>query len=199
MAPMYCLLLTITGVLAQYTNLPDVAPGVFNVSARIEIEHTNISAAWDVLTNFPDYPRWNPFVRSSIAVDAANISLPTQRPIENTQLILRVQIPALPLPVNEYTPDNPLATQFSYENVTHVQPELGRLAWEAYPNPLITAERWQALSVNKKNGRVLYESREVFSGPSAVLTQQLLGEKLQKSFNAQAQGLKTWLEGDHQP
>jgi hypothetical protein len=198
MASTLCLLLTLTGALAQYTNLPDVTPGVFNVSARIEIDHTNMTAAWDALTNFPDYPKWNPFVRSSIVVDAANISLPTQRPIENTQLILRVQLPALPLPVNEHSPEKLLNTQISYENVTHVQPQLGRLAWEYYPSPLIAAERWQALSVTE-NGRVLYESREVFSGLSAGLTQKLYQEKLQESFDAQAKGLKLWLEGGYRP
>ena len=104
-----------------------------------------------------------------------------------------MQIPALPLPVNEFTPDNPLATQFSYENVTHVQRDLGRLAWEAYPNPLITAERWQALT-DLGGGRVRYESREVFSGPLAGVTQTLLGEKLKASFEAQAEGSKLWLE-----
>jgi hypothetical protein len=198
MASMFWLLFALTGALAQYTNLPDVTPGVFNVSARIEIDHTNMTAAWDALTNFPDYPKWNPFVRSSVVVDAANVSLPTQRPIENTQLILRVQLPALPLPVNENSQDNLLNTQISYENVTHVQPELGRLAWEYYPNPLMAAERWQALSVNE-NGQVLYESREVFSGPLAGVTQALYQEKLQTSFDAQAKGLKLWLEEGYRP
>lgn len=197
MASIYWLLFTLAGALAQDTNLPPVAPGVFNVTARILIDHTNLTAAWDTLTNFPAYPKWNPFVRSSIAVDPANISLPVQRPIENTQLILRVQIPPLPLPVNQYTPDNPLSEAFSYENVTHVQPELYRLAWELYPNPLLKAERWQALSVSKETGRLLYESREVFNGPLAPLQQQIMQENLQASFNAQAQGLKLWLEGGH--
>ncbi|KAF1974425.1 hypothetical protein BU23DRAFT_461729 [Bimuria novae-zelandiae CBS 107.79] len=180
--------------LAQSTNLPDVAPGVFNVTARIEIENTSVEAAWNALSDFPKYPNWNPFVRSQIAVDASNISLPTQRPVENTQLIIRCQIPPLPLPVSKYTLDNPLATQFSYENVTHVQPELRRLAWGAYPNPLIMAERWQALT-DLGNGKIRYESREVFSGPLAPVLQPTMQANLQKSFDAQAQGLKLLLEG----
>lgn len=187
------LLVPSTSGQTQPTNLPNVAPGLFNVSARIEIENTSLDAAWDTLTDFPNYPKWNPFVRSSIAVDPANLSLPIQRPIENTQLILRVQLPALPLPVNEYTLDNPLATQVSYENVTHVQPQLGRLAWELYPNPAITAERWQALT-DLGGGRVLYESREVFSGPLAPVLKATMEGKLKTSFDAQAQGLKLWLE-----
>jgi hypothetical protein len=51
------LLLSITSAIAQSTNLPDVPPGVFNVSARIEIEHTSLALAWDALTDFPTYPK----------------------------------------------------------------------------------------------------------------------------------------------
>lgn len=54
--------LSISRVIAQYTNLPEVAPGVFNASTRIEIK-TTTSAVWNALTNFPDYASWNPFVR----------------------------------------------------------------------------------------------------------------------------------------
>lgn len=188
-------LLTATGTLAQFLNLPDVPAGVFNVSARILIKHTTVDAAWDALTDFPRYPTWNPFVRSSIAVNASNgnATLPIQRPIENTQLILRVQIPPLPLPVDEHTPENPLNTQISYENVTHVQPELRRLAWIAWPNPLIQAERWQALT-DLGRGRVVYESREVFDGPAAEYLRDTLKDALEQSFEAQAQGLKLLLE-----
>ena len=57
------LLVSGTGILAQNTNLPSVAPGVFNVSTRIEIQ-TTTSAVWDALTDFPAYAEWNPFVRS---------------------------------------------------------------------------------------------------------------------------------------
>lgn len=56
------LVLYLPVVFCQVTNLPDVPPGLFNASARIEIEST-ASAAWEVLTNFPNYADWNPFVR----------------------------------------------------------------------------------------------------------------------------------------
>ena len=51
----------IAGVNAQ-TNLPDVSPGVFNISTRIVIG-TNTAAVWETLLDFPKYPDWNPFVR----------------------------------------------------------------------------------------------------------------------------------------
>ncbi|KAH7126859.1 hypothetical protein B0J11DRAFT_412255, partial [Dendryphion nanum] len=177
------------------TNLPVVAPGVFNVSARIEIQSTT-AAAWEALTNFPEYPNWNPFVRSSVVVSADNLTLPDQRPVENKRLILRTQIPPLPLPVNKFTPDNPLNTQFAYENVTAVQPELLRLAW-GYALPTggaLEAVRWQALS-DLGNGKILYESREVFHGPLAVVLKALLQASLQRAFEAQGEGLKLLLEG----
>jgi hypothetical protein len=65
MLPLAVALLLVLGtsVLAQTSNLPSVAPGVFNVSTRIEIQATT-SAVWDTLTNFPAYAEWNPFVRS---------------------------------------------------------------------------------------------------------------------------------------
>ncbi|KAF2255047.1 hypothetical protein BU26DRAFT_150104 [Trematosphaeria pertusa] len=184
---------SISGVYSEYTNLPDVAPGVFNVSARIEIT-TTVAAAWDALTDFPNYSKWNPFVRAAIAVSITNLTLPEQRPVENDRLFFRVQIPPLPLPVDEDTPDNPLHTQFAYENVTHVQPDLGRLAW-AYQSPeiLLEAERWQALS-DIGGGKVLYESREVYHGALASTLEALYGEGLQEAFEGQAKGLKLLLE-----
>ncbi|KAF2022265.1 hypothetical protein BU24DRAFT_405146 [Aaosphaeria arxii CBS 175.79] len=177
------------------TNLPDVPPGVFTASARIVIYNTTTAAAWEALTNFPKYPDWNPFVRSSIVVSPWNITLPEQRPVEGKRLFLRTQIPPLPLPVNRYTPDNPLNIAFAYENVTHIQPELGRLAWDyqAAPDEALSAERWQAIS-DIGEGRVLYEAREVFHGSLAPVLKALQGEGLQKSFEGQAAGLKLYLE-----
>jgi hypothetical protein len=52
----------LSSAFAQSTNLPDVAPGVFNVSAQLELQ-TTTSAVWDALTDFPAYASWNPFVR----------------------------------------------------------------------------------------------------------------------------------------
>jgi hypothetical protein len=182
----------ITSAVAEYTNLPDVPPGVFNASARIEIQ-TTVTAAWETLTNFRSYPEWNPFVRYAVAVSPTNASLPEQRPVEHGRLFFRVQIPPLALPVDRDTPDNPLHTQFTYENVTHVQPELGRVAWEYKPEELLQAERWQALS-DLGSGRVLYESREVYSGALAPILQETMGKGLQEAFEGQANGLKLFLE-----
>jgi hypothetical protein len=178
--------------LGTYTNLPDVEPGVFNVSIRTTIRST-VPAAWDALTDFPSYPDWNPFVRSSTVVSFSNITLPEQYPVEGKYLWLRTQIPALPLPVDKDTSGVLMNTQFALEKIVAVQPELGRLAWKYATDTLIQAVRWQAVS-DIGDGMVLYESREVFSGLAAGVLKSLMVDKLQASFEAQGEGLKLWLE-----
>jgi len=105
----------------------------------------------------------------------------------------RVQIPPLPLPVNEETPEIPANTQLSNENVTHVQRDKGRIAWKfLFADALIEAERWTAFST--VNGMSLYESSETYYGILAPLLYVLYGKELQQSFDAQAQAIKLLLE-----
>ncbi|CAI6335915.1 unnamed protein product [Periconia digitata] len=145
-------------------------------------------------TDFANYPTWNPFVRAAIVISPLNLTLPEQRPVEGERLFLRLQIPPLPLPVDQNTPDNPLNTQVAYENITHVQPELGRVAWKYYsPDGVLDAVRWSAIT-DVGNGRVVYESREVYLGLLAPTLQVTMGESLQKSFDAQGKGLKLLIE-----
>jgi hypothetical protein len=59
---------------------------------------------------------------------------------------------------------------------------------------VLAAERWQAIS-DLGNGKVLYESREVFSGALASTLKALYGNSLQEAFDAQGMGLKLLLEG----
>lgn len=191
-ALMLLLLLQATRVFSTYTNLPNVPQGVFNVSTRIEIR-SNKHAAWKALTDFPKYPDWNPFVRASIMVSSSNSTLHDQHPREGRRLFLRTQIPPLPMPVNKHTQDVEVHTQYSYENVTHVQRKEGRLAWNFITDPNLQAERWSAVS-DIGRGRVLYESREVFSGPTARYLKTQLGETLQNCFEAQGKALKALLE-----
>lgn len=178
---------------SQFTNLPEVQPGLFNTSARIEIRSTK-EAAWHALTDFANYADWNPFVRAAIVYDSHNVTLSDQVPQEGAGLFLRVQIPPLPLPVDSQTPDNPLHTQTSFETILTVDPDMGRLAWRYEPRDLLQAIRWQAVS-DLGDGTILYESREVYDGILAPVVQESMEEGLQQSFEGQAAGLKLLLEG----
>lgn len=133
-------------------------------------------------------------LRSQIVANALFIPVPDQTPRENLRLILSVQIPPLPLPVSATTPPNPLNAQMSLENITHVQPEIYRVAWvqAMFPTDILSAERWSALSVvETSNGnRTLYESREVYDGSLASTLEALYGQGLQEAFEAQASGLQ---------
>lgn len=58
------------------------------------------------------------------------------------------------------------------------------------PKWLLDAERWQSLTVGP-DGRVKYESIEVFKGPLAYLVRLFVGKNLFLGVDAMAQGLKT--------
>lgn len=97
--------------------------------------------------------------------------------------------------MNASTPSNPLHSQTSHENITHIQPDLYRAAWKQnwIPELLLSSERWSALSV--VDGQTLYESREVYAGPLSLGVFLLYKKGLQESFDAQGVALKALLEG----
>lgn len=118
------------------------------------------------------------------------------------RLIIKVQIPPLTPPVNSSTPSNPLNSQTSLENITHVQHDLYRIAWAEsdIPDIALSAQRWSALSVVPSSGGsggnvTLYESREVYDGPLAYVVEATYGKGLQEAFDAQATAMKALLEG----
>lgn len=135
---------------------------------------------------------------SAIVTDEFFVPLPAdqQRPVENKRLVFQVQIPPLPLPVDASTPPNPMHNQSGFENVTHVQHVLYRVAWRqiGLPTDQLESERWSALS-KVKGGKTVYESREVFHGSLALTLKEQYGKGLQEGFEAQAQALKILTEG----
>lgn len=62
-----------------------------------------------------------------------------------------------------------------------------------FPDWFMSSERWTGIS-RAANGMAVYESREVFYGTGVALLKLVYGEALQKSFEAQGQGLKIFLE-----
>jgi hypothetical protein len=130
------------------------------------------------------------------------IPLPADQQVvaENKRIILSVQIPPLPLPVNASTPPNLLHTQGTLENVSHLDTTLMRVAWVQimFPSAVLNSERWSGVSVIKdgpEKGLSLYETYEVFNGALASTVQALYGSDLQDSFEAQATALKARVEG----
>ncbi|KAG6866338.1 hypothetical protein C0991_005805 [Blastosporella zonata] len=84
--------------------------------------------------------------------------------------------------------------QSAFEKITTVDHENFRVAWVniALPKFLLSAERWQALSV--VDGKTKYETVEVFGGLAAYIVKFFMYQKLVLGFNAQAEGLKKYAE-----
>ncbi|KLO17714.1 hypothetical protein SCHPADRAFT_820865, partial [Schizopora paradoxa] len=88
------------------------------------------------------------------------------------------------------TMERRLIVQRPFEIITCVDEGNHRVAWanKDYPTWLMRAERWQALS--SVEGKTVYETREVFSGPLAYFVKWLLGRWLRRSFEEMADSLK---------
>ncbi len=113
--------------------------------------------------------------------------LPDQTPVEGAYLVMKVHIPP--------SLDDSIPTISAFEQITHVQPDLHRVAWKSLlPSWLVKAERWQAVSATE-DGKTLYESREIFAGSGAYAIKLFISGDLEKSFVAQAEGLKAYVEG----
>ncbi|RDB24897.1 hypothetical protein Hypma_007964 [Hypsizygus marmoreus] len=179
---------------AQTINLPTLKPGIFEASARIEIDAPLLDV-WNVLLDFPAYSEWNPFVRSQVVADHFRVPTPDQVVEEDRRLIIKVQIPPLQNPVDANSPSNPFHSQVSLENITHIDVGNRRMAWRAIflPEQLLDSERWQALSTSEE-GKTLYEAREIFRGPLSHVVDALFAKGLQDGFDAQAVALKTRTE-----
>ncbi|KAG6837811.1 hypothetical protein H0H93_016179 [Arthromyces matolae] len=194
-------------VAAQTSNLPYIAPGIFQAAANISID-APLLTVWNVILDFPAYPDWNPFVRSvalwlelgdisdvqnrsQVVADALGVRTADQTPGENRRLWIQAQIPPLPSPVNSDTPSNPLHSELSFENITHIDTSTRRIAWRTImlPQPLLDAERWQALSTTD-DGKTFYESVEVYRGPVSYVVDLAFAQGLQEGFEAQAAALK---------
>ncbi|KAF8995488.1 hypothetical protein BDQ17DRAFT_1250571 [Cyathus striatus] len=185
----------VTRVVGQTSNLPALPDGVFSAQASVIID-APLEKVWEAILDFPSYPNWNPFARSMTVANSWWIPIDDQTPQENKRVIIRAQIPPLPLPVDENTPDNALHTQLSFENITTIDTANHRTAWRALmlPQALLDAERWQAVSI-LEDGKTFYESKEVFYAPVAYVVDALFSQGIQQGFDSQATALKEWVEG----
>ncbi|KAI0776747.1 hypothetical protein BD413DRAFT_602246 [Trametes elegans] len=157
------------------TNLPPPTyNGSFTGHASVVID-APIDKVWDVLLDFPKYSEW--YNKKPLA---------NQTAVEGAYLVMQVHIPPS---TNDAIPTIPV-----FELISAVQPNLHRVAWvSTLPEWFVHAERWQALSTTADN-RTLYESREVFAGAGAWAIKAFIGDPLEDSFVAQAEGLKNYTE-----
>ncbi|TBU31288.1 hypothetical protein BD311DRAFT_689416 [Dichomitus squalens] len=169
------------------TNLPPPSysgPLTCYVSREISAP---IERVWGVLSDFPKYPEWNPFVRSQEITDKSGKTvLEDQTPAKGKYLNMKVHIPP--------TMDDSVQAQTAFELIIHYDDASHRLAWKnLLPSWFIRAERWQALSITE-DGKTLYESREVFAGIGVYLIKWFISKNLIKSFEAMADALKSTSE-----
>ncbi|KAI8990396.1 hypothetical protein BD414DRAFT_413291 [Trametes punicea] len=162
------------------SHLPDPSfSGPLTVSVSVEID-APIEKVWEVLLDFTNY------AECQVVTDEHKHPLADQTPVPGVHLLLRVHIPP--------TMDDSVSTTSAFEMITHVDPAAHRIAWKNVNAPrLLRAERWQVLSTNEAGG-TRYETSEAFGGIGAYIVKWFIGEKLQKSFEAMAEGLKAYAE-----
>lgn len=124
--------------------------------------------------------------RGQTIVDKAKNPLRDQTPAEGQYLL----IAPVHLPPTMGEPGY-FQKQSAFERISAVDHDNYRVAWVniALPRFLLSAERWQAVSVTE-DGKTKYETTEVFGGIVAYLVKFFMYEKLVLGFNAQAEGLK---------
>ncbi len=135
---------------------------------------------------------------SQLVANEFAIPLHNQTAFVGAKLIITSQIPPLPQPVDVSTPPDLLTQHITIEEITVIDTENYRVAWVLLsPDWILNTIRWSAVSTVVDNDGVeksYYESRETFNGPLASVVQDLLGNDIAESFQAQADALKVWME-----
>jgi len=119
-------------------------------------------------------------IRSVTVANDLFIPTDSQIPREGHRIILVTQIPSLTGTISRGSKGNPLESHYDFDNLTHVQPEQGRIAWKVmgWPEGMLSAERWNAVSEvtgEDSEKQVLYEYREVFGEALGVICRRVLG------------------------
>ena len=116
-------------------------------------------------------------------VDASKKEDAEQKLVEGKYLLMHCHIP----PTLEYRK----SVQKPHEIIDVVDAENHLLAWTNidYPKWALRAQRWQALSKNE-DGKILYETREVFGGVLAYIVKWFLRKPLLQAFVAFGDSLK---------
>ncbi|KAF9034465.1 hypothetical protein BDZ89DRAFT_514406 [Hymenopellis radicata] len=167
---------------------PSTSDAIFSVSGS-SIINAPVEKVWELLLGFDRYKSWNPFVRDQKVTDRAGT--PTGHELaEGQYMSLSVHLPpSLSYSVPFYQRSSAFVCCTFLDNENH------RVAWctASPPKWLLHAERWQMLTV-EADGRVKYESVEVFNGILAYLVRFFVGKNLRFGFDAMAEGLKVKAE-----
>ncbi|ESK96702.1 hypothetical protein Moror_6719 [Moniliophthora roreri MCA 2997] len=172
---------------------PESSSAVFVVADSIKID-APVNKVWDILLDFKAYNEWNAFVRNQTFVDPK-----TRQPLPDQTLAVGKHIYMHPV----HLPPSLDASElwFWQRNastnvvVTYLDPDMHRVAWRTTGTPswLLEAERWQIVTV-EEDGKVKYESYEVFKGVLAHVVKLFVGENLKKGVKAMAEGIKSRAE-----
>ncbi|KAF9078301.1 hypothetical protein BDP27DRAFT_1412302 [Rhodocollybia butyracea] len=181
---------------------PSASSGVLPVYASLDID-APIEDVWNVMTNFPDYGSWNPFIRKqTILVSPSSVPVPLtdQTPHAGQYMLLYVHTP--PRLREPHFLFKPFQVSQTVVRLKLVDNEKHRLAWRTYglPEWLLWCERWQTLTEHGKGCK--YESYEVFGGLVAYMMWAIcLKVLLLKGVTEMAEALKlksqkNYIKGD---
>ncbi|KAF8905622.1 hypothetical protein CPB85DRAFT_1416023 [Mucidula mucida] len=167
---------------------PSTSDAIFSLYGSSIID-APVDKVWEILLGFDRYKSWNPFVRDQKVTNRAGT--PTGHELaEGQYMSMSVHLPpSLSDSVPFYQKSSAFVCCTYLDNDNH------RVAWCTVSTPkwLLHAERWQMLKVDV-DGRVKYESVEVFKGILAYLVRFFVGKNLRLAFDAMAQGLKAKAE-----
>jgi len=159
-----------------------MSSGVFEIVETTRID-APIATVWRILIDWEKYPEWNSFVRSQVVTDPSFKKLEDQTPSEGKHILMETHVP----PSMDGKGSMKTTTKCQITKVDH-ENHIAEWTPVTYPSWLLSGHRIQTLK--EVEGAVIYETREVFSGPLAYVVKFSMPDKLRKSFVAMAEGLK---------
>lgn len=120
--------------------------------------------------------------RTIVVTDRMKNKLEDQTPAKGKYVYEETHMPP--------TMDDSVSRGSTIEEIIHFDDLTHRLAWRGiWPSWFLKDERWQVLSTTK-DGKTLYESREVFGGIGAYLIKWFYHSSLMQCFTAMAESLR---------
>ncbi|KZT22978.1 hypothetical protein NEOLEDRAFT_573125 [Neolentinus lepideus HHB14362 ss-1] len=161
---------------------PSPSVGVFSITRTVIIEAPR-ERIWGILLDFPKYNEWNPFARGQSLVDKSKKPLGDQTPAPGKYLLISFSMPP--------TLDPSVKPKPAFEYITNVDHANYRVSWRNVDMPawLLWADRWQSLT-EEGDGKVKYETFEVFGGILAYVVKWFMSGHLEEAFEAMGKGLK---------